>query len=76
MVIYLDDYRKAKSAACAERGGYDEELLCVNWNPAVSLIAMSCHQTSQELSPQLPEDFSAVDVPAFMNRVYALASQI
>jgi len=76
MVIYLDDYRKAKSAAHAELGRYDEELLCVNWNPAVSLIAMSCYQTPQELSPQLPEDFTAVDVPAFMNRVYALASQI
>ena len=76
MVIYLDDYRKVKSATRAEPARYDEELLCVNWNPAVSLIATSCYQTPQELSPQLPEDFTAIDVPAFMNRVYALASQI
>ena len=37
---------------------------------------MSCYQTEQELSPQLPEDFSAVDVPAFLDRVYALATQV
>ncbi|MGH8678874.1 MAG: hypothetical protein ACREUQ_11035 [Burkholderiales bacterium] len=76
MVIYLDDYRKAKSAKPAEHSRYDEELLCVNWNPAVSAVAMSCYQTPQELSPNLPEDFTAVDVPAFLSRVYALASQI
>lgn len=76
MVIYMDQYRKAKAAKRAEHRRYDEELLCVNWNPAIGLIAMSCYQTVQELSPQLPEDFSNVDVSAFLDRVYALASQI
>ena len=77
MVIYLDDYRKAKAAKrveVAER--CDEELLCVNWNPAVRLVAMSCFQTEQELSPKLPEDLSTIDTGAFLDRVYALASQI
>jgi len=76
MVIYLDAYRKAQSAKHVDCNRYDEELLCVNWNPAVRLIAMSCYQTPQELSPQMPEDFKDVDVSAFMNRVYSLASQI
>lgn len=76
MLIYLDDYRRAKSAKPVEYGRYDEELLCVNWNPAVSVIAQSSYQRPQELSPALPEDFTAVDVQAFMDRVYALASQI
>lgn len=75
MVIYLDDYRKAKAAQPAQ-ARYDEDLLCANWNPAVGLVAMSCYQTERELSPQLPEDFSNVDVPAFLDRVYALATQI
>lgn len=75
MLIYLDDYRKAKSAKPAGQGRYDEELLCANWNPAVSLIAMSCYQTPRELSPQLPEDSAKVE-SAFMNRISALASQI
>lgn len=77
MVIFLDEYRKAKAATrveVAER--YDEELLCVNWNPAVRLVAMSCFQTEQELSPQLPDDLSKIDAGVFLDRVYALASQI
>ena len=77
MIISLDDYRKAKEAKrAAPVQRYDEELLCVNWNPAVSLIAMSCFQTDQELSPQLPEDFSKIDTDVFLDRVYALASQV
>jgi hypothetical protein len=75
MLIYLDDYRKPKTAR-AEEYRYDEELLCVNWNPAVRLVALTCYQKPEELSPQLPEDFSTIDASAFMNRVYALASQI
>ncbi len=74
MLIYLDDYRKAKAVKLPEHR-LDEELLCVNWNPAFSVIALSCFQNPQELSPELPEDFAAVE-PAFMNRVYALATQI
>ena len=75
MLIYLDDYRRSK-AKPAELGCHDEELLCVNWNPAVRVVALSCYQTPQELSPQLPENFAAVDMQAFMTRVTALASQI
>ena len=76
MVIYMDDYRKAQDVKVAKHERYDEELLCVNWNPAVKVVALSCYQTPQELSPALPDDFTAFDVQAFMNRVYALASQI
>lgn len=74
MVINMDDYRKARTAtlpaACVE-----EELLCVNWNPAFGPIALSCYQTPQELSPQLPDDHVELQ-PEFLNRIYALASQI
>ena len=76
MLIYLDDYRRAKAPQPASYGRYDEELLCVNWNPAVSVVALSTYQTPRELSPELPEDFRAVDMEAFMSRVYALATQI
>ena len=74
VVIYMDDYRKAQTAklavVCSE-----EQLLCVNWNPAFGPIALFTYQTAQELSPQLPDD-NAVVQPEFLNRVYALASQI
>ncbi len=76
MVIFLDEYRKAKAAKSAGHIRYDEDLLCANWNPAVGLVALSCYQTERELSPQLPEDFSNVDVAAFLDRVYALATQV
>lgn len=74
MVIYMDDYRKAQTAKLAVHYR-EEELLCVNWNPAFGAIALSCYQTPQELSPQLPEDHAEV-TPEFIHRVYALASQI
>jgi hypothetical protein len=75
MLIYMDDYRKAR-AAKPEHRHYEEELLCVNWNPAVRLVALSCYQRPQELSPELPEDFSAAEASALMDRIYALATQI
>ena len=75
MVIRLSDYRKARTVKPAARLHGEEEPLCVNWNPAFGLIALSCYQRPQELSPQLPEEFAAID-PAFFERVYALASQI
>jgi hypothetical protein len=76
MVIYMDDYRKAKAMKVAGLRRYDDELLCVNWNPAIAVIGISRYQSAQELSPQLPEDLTTVDVRAFLDRVYALASQI
>jgi len=74
MLIYLDEYRNARAAKLPGLRR-DEELLCVNWNPAFGVIALSCYQTAQELSPELPDERAEVQ-PAFMNRVYALASQI
>jgi hypothetical protein len=64
----MDDYRKAQAMNVAAHRQYDEELLCV--------LAMSLYQTNQELSPELPEDFSKIDADAFLDRVYALATQV
>ena len=75
MVINMDDYRKAKELKLPARRR-DEELLCVNWNPAFGVVALSCYKTPQELSPPLPEDFEGVDMHAFLERVHALASQV
>jgi hypothetical protein len=77
MVIYLDEYRKVKAAKIvATRQRYDEERMCVNWNPAFQTLATFCYQPPHELSPQLPDDFTAIDVDAFVARVHALATQI
>lgn len=77
MVIYLDKYRQAKAAKIlATQQRYGEERNCVNWNPAFQTLTTFCYQSPHELSPQLPDDFTAIDVDAFVNRVYALATQI
>ena len=79
MVIDMKEFRKAKAqktssaSASAER---DSELLCVNWSPAYAVVALSCYQTPQELSPQLPDEFEGIDMTAFMGRLRALSSQI
>jgi hypothetical protein len=71
MIIEWQEKKAAKRTEPTHR--YDEEILSVNWNPAVALIAMSCYQTEQGLRPQLREDLTTIDVDAFLDRVYALA---
>jgi len=77
MVIYLDDYQKAKAArALTLEERYGEELLCANWNPVVGLSVAGWCGRPQELSPPLPHDLASIDLDAFLDRVYALASQV
>jgi len=74
MLIYLDEYRKAKAEKAPARRR-DEELLCVNWNPAFGVVALTCYQTPRDLSPQLPDNLADIE-PAMLDRIYALATQI
>ena len=80
MVINLNEFRKAKAAkassAPAASARRDGELLCVNWSPAYAVVALTCYQTPQELSPQLPDEFDGIDMTSFMGRLRALSSQI
>ena len=76
MVIYLDQYRKAKAARTATAHNSAQEKLCVNGNAAIRVIGLPSHRDLKGLSPQLPEDFSKIDIESFHDRVYALASQI
>jgi len=70
MIIGRQQKKAAKRTEPTRR--YDEEILSVNWNPAIALIAMSSYQTEQGLRPRLPEDLTTIDVDAFLDRVYAL----
>lgn len=76
MVIYMDRYRKAKATSVAMRHSRDEELMCVNRSLPVAMLATCCCQHSHELSPRLPDDLASIDIEAFLDRVYGLASQI
>ena len=75
MVINLNEYKATRARKHLARQS-DEELLCVNWNPAFGVVTLSWFKTPQELSPQLPDDFEGVDMPAFIERLQSLASQI
>lgn len=76
MVTYMDDYRKSKLRRSSEfEEPYGEEVMYVGWNPMVVVSAMTIYQRPQEQSPRLPDDLRTVDVDAFLDRIYALASQ-
>ncbi|HXF66350.1 MAG TPA: hypothetical protein VNK67_06615 [Burkholderiales bacterium] len=75
MVIYLDDYRKAKAKKPAG-ARYNEAPPCANCNLVASAFALSRHQNEREWSLQLPADLASLDATGFLNRVHALASQI
>ncbi|MDH5534746.1 MAG: hypothetical protein OEZ08_04115 [Betaproteobacteria bacterium] len=81
MIFYMDDYRKARETDVSgefafEQEQFEQERLCVNWNPAVRALALSCYQRPQELSPGLPADLATVDVDSFLDQIYGLATQI
>lgn len=75
MVIYLDDYRKARAMKPAG-ARHHEAPRSMNWNVAVSAFALSCHLPERKSSPRLSEDFAGLEVKGFLDCVYALASQI
>ena len=76
MVIYLDQHRAANATpdSRSNYGTYGDEIMDSNWNPAV--VYMSCEVAQRAISPELPDDASAIDVDAFLDKVYALATQI
>jgi hypothetical protein len=76
MLIYLDEYRKAKAtrAATAVQDPYEEERAGVDPGAIATVSAIFCFQHPAELSPELPEDLTSVD-QRVLDRIYALASQ-
>ena len=53
---------------------YEDEILNAGWNPAVPYLINDVARCSR--TPEQPEEQSAMDVDAFLDRVYALATQI
>lgn len=77
MVISLQRYWQLKEAQrLAPVARYDEELTWANWNPEVPLLLQSRCPDPQEPSPPLPDDSAAADVEGFLERVYALATNV
>ena len=77
MVISLQRYWQLKEAQrLAPVARYDEELTWANWNPEVPSLLQSSCQTPQEPSAQPANNAVAADVEGFLERVYALATNV
>ena len=76
MVIYLDDYRKVNASRAVAQERRKEERMLVNRGPGIAIAASFSYQRPHEVSSQLPDDLESIDLDAFMERAYALASQI
>lgn len=82
MLVYLDNYRKTRiagavdsiNAAGLKNGTYGDDGM--NGKRTSAVLSAIHLPPQQSLSPDLPDDLSAVDVDALMNRIYALASQV
>ena len=76
MVIYLDQFKPAKAEPTTwlKNVTYGDEVMQAGWNPA--LIHMLPESIPALSSHELPRDMSTVDVDAFLNRVYELATLI
>jgi hypothetical protein len=75
MAIYLDDYRKARALKLPTSRS-DEEFQYVDRTPMSDVVTPSSFKAPPEPSPQLSDNFEAIDVRIHMERVRALASQI
>ncbi|MDB5809742.1 MAG: hypothetical protein JWN94_1864 [Betaproteobacteria bacterium] len=76
MVIYLDRYRTEQPAAQTwlKNGTYGNAAMNTGSNPAI--VLMHRERAPAVPSHELPHDLTNVDVDAFLNRAYGLASLI
>jgi len=76
MLIYLDEYRNAKAIRAAVQNRHREERECINMAAVATVSAVFCFQRPAQLSPELPEDLTSVDLDKVLDRIRALASQL
>ena len=75
MVIQMAQPRAgANTPPIGLSGDYEDEILNAGWNPAVPYLLNDVARCSR--TPEQSEEQSAMDVDAFLDRVYALATQI
>jgi hypothetical protein len=65
MLIYLDEYRKAKRAAVQDR-----QAVTIATVSAIFFFQPPC-----KLGPEVPKDLTSLDFDKSLDRIYALASQ-
>ncbi len=75
VVIYLDEYRKAKATRTAMRDRHRGDRQCVNAGAIAAVSTVSCFEHPCEPSPPQPEDLVSVDRGKDLDRIQALATQ-
>ena len=75
MNVYPYDGRKPRPLK-PDVSRLGEELMRVNGHAAPGVIDLALYRTPRQPGPRLPDDFCAVDMRAFVERVRALATQI
>ena len=73
MIIAINDYRRANSECAVEP--LDERLLFGN-TVRVPRVRTRHYEAQHLSSPQLPDDFDDFNAKDFIERAYALATQI
>ena len=75
MMMHTDQYSdKLRTPMAAGLALYAEEILHAGWNPAVPHLINDVARCAR--TRELCEEESTFDVDAFLDRVYALATQI
>jgi hypothetical protein len=74
MVIYLHDYRKPKVGRAAAQEGYAHERMRVTCGPT-NARAVSFSSQHPHAGSQFPNDLAFINLEAFIDRAYALATQ-
>jgi hypothetical protein len=73
MVIYLDQYRITKTEPpvnVLRNGTYGNEILNVNCNPVLMLLAPNTHKDWSF------KDLATADIETILGNIYAIATQI
>jgi hypothetical protein len=75
MLIFLDDYRKARARCPAVQGAFGKERECVGPGALASVSAIFCFQHPCKPSPEPTEAPLSADLARLLDRIHALASQ-
>ena len=69
VVMDMSSYEFERDSMTEE---YGEEVMCVGWNPAVSLVCQQRLITPANRQVAIPANLATVDAELFLQRMYAL----
>lgn len=67
VTMNMSDYQVERDDSM--KAEYDDEVLCVGWNPSLALQQYAYTERNQ--SATMPLELAAVDVESFLKKMYA-----